>query len=379
MSEVKYTLSASRTQDFLDCPYKYFLPKVAKIVPEGDKDVFRIGSNWQSMMEIITKSDAEGDKLFELVTESLNVAYRHVPDHLTETEWTVERNVLYYAIYAYLQQELPPVKLMDAEIKFRLPILNPDTGEEVEDAILIGAIDNLCRDKNGLFLGENKSTVNDIDIGSPYWKGITVSLQPRTYIYAAQRLQESGELLKYGLKPKDRLINRVVYNAWCKPGIKPKNLTQKDTAEFLETGEYYGAKFEVSTIAEITERKGAIMIDDEFTDIIPGKKEGTWAILESPGMYGLRLCHEMSEAPDAYFGTHTETHTDRDVKKFEQDLFKIYQQIKFSTENENFVQNKAQCRAKGKAACDFCPICDHDLPLDPVPAGFKCTKTGGLS
>jgi len=357
-------LSITQINNYLTCHYKHKLSGREYIRPTVTPDVLRQGINWHDLHEIIgSNKEQEYDSLMELLTEKLNLAYETVPFYKNATDWEIERNVLLYAIAAYLALPIRNfgATILDTDVAFKLPVIDPATGKSVDDAILIGKLDEFSKLPDGTFVvPDYKSTKADVSDDSDLWVELGQTLQTKFYVYILQRLQEQGELLKYGLKPKDKLIRSAFYSVWRKPSIVPKMLKQADTAQFIKDGLYFEQKFEVEYQDDEAE---FATVDRVVVEAKPGKKAGTVAIKESPVMYALRLYDEMITNPDNYFNAKTFNYTDHQIKEFEVELFEIYRSMKLAAENDCYPRNRQQCRPRAGYDCDYCAICDNNVDI----------------
>jgi len=373
-------MSNTQMNNYLLCNYKHYLSGIEYIRPKITPDQLRAGSNWHDLHEIIGSSnlDTEADdyyeKVMELLTEKLNIAYAKVPYYKEATEWEIERNVLLYAIAAYLALPIRNfgAKILDTDIMFRIPVIDPSTGKEIDDGILTGKLDEFSVLPDGTFVvPDYKSTSSDVSDDSNLWVELGQTAQTKFYVYVLQRLQKSGELLKYGLKPSDRLIRSAFYSVWKKPSIKPKMLKQTDSAEFLETGMYYDQEFEV-TYADGT---NTAVVDGAIVEAKPGKKAGTFALKESPVMYALRLYKDMIDNPDKYFNAKTFNYTDKQIKEFEVELFETYRSMKLAREHNCFPRSREQCRPRAGFECPYTAICDNNVDISKgLPDGLVRNK-----
>ncbi len=306
--------------------------------------------------------DQDYDSLLSLITESLNLAYNDVPDWADKLDWEIERNVLYYAICAYLALPVRNLgaRVLDTDVSFRIPLIDPTTSEAIDDGILTGKLDEIGILPDGtVCVPDYKSSASAVDDSSSLWDELEQSLQGKIYVYALQNLQRNGKLLKYGIKPSDPLIRTAFFSAWKKPGTSPKFLSQKDTAEFLVSQDYLGTRFEFNHITG----SSATAIDGVLPEVKLGKKEGTFAIKETPQMYGCRLYQEMTENPDTYFNCRSFSYTDQDMKYLEQELFDLYRSMSFSKENNVYTKNRKCCRPRAGFKCDYVSICDNNTDI----------------
>ncbi|GAI32680.1 unnamed protein product, partial [marine sediment metagenome] len=188
------------------------------------------------------------DDPMDKAIEYLNQVYETVPLSKTKEEWLVERAILLYSLcgYNWVYSE-DDYEVVVEELKFSLPIRNPQTNRALPNVVLNGKIDKIVRSPNGIYyIDEHKSTSKSLNADSTFWNHLNLDTQTTLYPYAAQQLQLTGQLEQFGIKATDSLISGVRYDAWHKPGISPKKLTQADSKKLVETGEYCGEKFEIS-------------------------------------------------------------------------------------------------------------------------------------
>ncbi|HDY89737.1 MAG TPA: PD-(D/E)XK nuclease family protein [bacterium] len=416
MAKKTWKLSASFIASFKACPYRCYLKYVLGLVPIEDTDALRMGTNWHRLLEImgmrpetvcpecskkqkITSAEilllnttpielassncplCEGTDILpadmmDAVVRQLNQAYETVPLSKTKEEWLAERAILLYSIAGYNWQYIDDLfEVVAEEIQFSIPVRNPKTGRALPNVVLNGKIDKIVKSPNGIYyIDEHKSTSKALDSDSLYWKHLTLDTQTLLYPYAAQQLQLAGDLEDYGIKSSDPLISGVRYDAWHKPQIKPKKLTQAESKKFVEDGEYMGDKFEVAGVGDRHPNGGGILINNERAEIEPGAKEGTFAIRETPDMFGARLLKDIGERPEFYFCRKEIARTESDLKKFEQQIYNIYHTIKFIERNNAWWENESQCEATFR--CPYLNVCYNgiDVSNGQVPEGLKLTK-----
>ncbi len=393
----QWRLSASFISAFKSCAMRCNLQYVVGLRPIGDTDPLRVGSGWHSVLEIMgmkpgsvcpicsdtqKNSDCplcEGtdilpDDMMDAVIRHLNKAYETVPLSKTRDEWLAERAKLLYSLCGYRWHYVDDeFEVIAEEIQFRLPVRNPRTGRALPNVVLDGMIDKILRSPNGIYyVGEHKSTAKPIDPDSLYWSHLNLDTQTRLYVFAARQLQLAGELEPYGIKPTDPLISGVQYDVWHKPQISPKKLTQAESKKFVEDGKYMDEEFNVTDPGEdcLPEERG-IYINGDPAEITDGAKEGTYAIRETPEMYGARLLKEIGENPEKYFARREISRTDKEMEKFEYEIYNIYQTVRFINKNGGWWMDEHQCEATFR--CPYIPICYNDVDLNetPEPEGFE--------
>ena len=180
-------------------------------------------------------------------------------------------------------------------------------------------------------------------------------------------MQLQGDLEEYGIKATDPLISDIEYDVHHKPTISPKKLTQADSKKFVETGEYMGQKFELEKIGDVIQT-----INGTKPEVEPGKKEGTFAIRETPEMYGARLLQDITERPTFYFANKPLVRTDPEMKAFEYELYDIAKDMMSKIRADRWWHNEKQCEATFK--CDYTDSCyNHiELDVDNPPSGMRC-------
>ncbi|GAG99706.1 unnamed protein product, partial [marine sediment metagenome] len=226
------------------------------------------------------------DDMMDAVIRHLNQVYADRPMSKTPEEWETERIILLYSLVGYnwyYADQIAADEILEQETSFRIPLLAPVSGRALPHVVVDGRIDKIIKRLGKLLIHELKSTGSSLDSDSTYWNHLNLDTQTTLYPFAVRsEYQNIGVLL----------------DAWHKPGIRPKKLTQGDSKKFIETGEYFGEKFEV----EVCDTGWVPDKPHEYfrvNSVIPnvelGKKEGTFAIRETPEMFGARLLADITE------------------------------------------------------------------------------------
>jgi hypothetical protein len=379
-------LSATSMATFKACPFRYYYKYVLGLTPIEDTDSLRMGTNWHRIQEIanmepsgvcecVTIHGADQDSEvanpncplcggtgqfpddpMDAVIAHLNQVYAVPPISKTVEEWETERIILLYSLigYRWYYQDTG-YEVESLEQTFKLPLLSPITGRKLQ-ANLKGKIDRVFSAGVNRFVHEYKSTSKNIDPDSTYWNHLTLDTQTRLYTYAANQL---------GLG-----MCGVLYDVWSKPKSRPKKLTQAESKRFVADGEYCGEKFEVANTTE-----GGIVVNGKEAQVEPGAKEGTFAIRETPEMYGARLLQDITERPEFYFARKEIIHNADDIKAFEWELFNIYQNIRQMSNRNMWWRDESACEATYK--CSYIDWCYNNIKIGPddVPENFQ--KRGG--
>ena len=376
-------LSATHINTFKACPQRYNLRYVLGLKPIEDTDSQRFGTYWHKIQEVINlktgdpccdcKADGPTSEIgcvicggthkvgeltgMDLVTVYLNDAYSSVPMGKTPEDAEVERITLLYSLIGYqwyYQDKHVDYRIISQETKFSLPLCSPFSKRKLPNVCVNGVIDKILSDGDGIFIKELKSTSNAIEPDSDYWKHLTLDTQTLLYMWA-------GRQLGY---PNIQLL----YDVWHRPAIRPKMLTQAESKSFVETKDYCNQKFTV------VHNDAGTVINDDVVQVEAGKKEGTFAIRETPEMFGARLLQDITERPTFYFCSKAIPRTDADIQQFEKDLFNMYNTIRTMTKTNSFWCNEHSCENKYK--CSYIDLCYNHVQVDPAnpPAGFECTR-----
>lgn len=388
-----WKLSYSLLSAFKSCPMRCYYKYVLNITPVEDTDSQRMGTNWHRLLEIMGMkpgsvcpdccntqknpecplcggTDCLPEDLMDAAVRHLNQAYSDVPLSKTADEWAVERDKLLYSLAGYNWYYADDDhEVVAQEIPFSIKLRNPITGRVLPNVEVVGKIDKIMRSPEGtLYVPDHKSTSKGIDPDSTYWNHLNLDTQTTLYPFAARQMQLAGELEYCGIKATDPLISGAWYDVWHKPTISPKKLTQADSKKFIETGEYMGEKFEAEIAPET--QSGCIYVNGVVAEAFPGKKDGTFAIRETPEMYGARLLQDVSERPEFYFARRTIPRTDAELKRFEHQLYGIYKTLKFMERTNAWWANEHECERTFR--CDYTPICYQGIRVNPenLPEGF---------
>lgn len=404
MKKRKLHLSASAIAAAKACWIKFRNAYVLGIRPDEDSEPLRVGTNWHRLLEVVTMKpgsvcpdcapgnandlecplcDGTGflpDEIMTAVTRVLNKAYEG--SYKDPEAIAVERAKLYYSLVGYhwyytdndgnFQEDV-----VTREQGFDMTLINPESGRSLPNVKLLGKIDKVINLGSKLAIKEHKSTSSSLDPDSDYWGHLNLDTQTTLYLYAIRRMQENGELVPWGIKETDPLINTIKYDVWHKPTIKPRKLTQTESKKFVETGEYFNQKFEVAMAIFRDEHADAdpqykIEVDITEAEVKPGAKEGTFQIRETSEMYGARLLADIGERPEFYFRCIELTKTNQEMEAFKWELLNIYRTMQNMIKTGHWYSNENHCEAKYK--CDYIHPCYNRIEIseDNVPEGMKC-------
>lgn len=393
-------LSASCIKCFKACPMRFYYQYVLGLVPITEPDAFRMGTNYHKIQEIASMkpgSECEcisrgpqhiaeceicentgfiPDDPMDAVIRHLDKQYTTPPAHKTVEEWETERTILLYSLVGYKWwYEDAGYEVEHLEQRFNMPLLSPITGHPVR-ANLKGVIDRMfsagsireradgqCFNSTNRFVHEYKSSSMSLDPDSDIWGKLTLDTQTRLYTYAAKRL--------------DLGMCGVLYDIWRKPSIRPKKITQGESKKFALDGMYCGESFNVSMglRGQGSDRGPTYQVNGREAEVTPGAKEGTFAIRETPEMYGARLLQDITVRPEHYFARKEIAHHQSNIDAFQWDLYHIYKTICDMNNNNRWWHDESQCDATFKCAYTCFCYTHTTISEDGVPDGFKKIPT----
>lgn len=378
-------LSASAITEFKRCPYAFFLKYVKGIRQAESTEAQRYGTNWHTVLEILSLPpggvcmgipslpvpdtcplcNGRGiypDDLMDAAVRVLDEAYKNVPAAMDADEWETEKIKILYSASAYRwyysNDQITPIV---RERRFRTAIPRPGSTRNLQRLLLDGMIDKIVERNGRAMVAEHKSTSSGLEPDSSYWNSLNLDTQTLLYPFIARLLQQNGALPELG----DLHIDGVLYDVFHKPGISPKKLTQGESKKFVADGEYCGQTFQVRT----DQARPIIIINGKEAQVEPGAKEGTFAIRETPEMYGARLMQDICSRPEFYFARKELARSDEQLARFHKELANIYQMIKLTHSADCWYHNEKQCEATFK--CSYTDMCYNGVDPDgELPAGL---------
>lgn len=389
-----FHLSATGIQAFKSCPTRFRLAYREGLRTAEDTDAQRVGTNWHRLHEVYYEAYSdylaeyrEEGKLDQLSDAALGATINHLDECYAETrmpgsktleEWAVERQQLLMSFIGYLWYwEEDPIDVVASEVRFDLPLLAPKIGRPLplREVVRVGKIDHIVKWRGMIGNVERKSTSRSIDPSGDYWDKAKKDTQVSMYALAFRDMLLQKKAPAW--LPDDAVggqfsIGNTLYDVWHKPTIKPSKLTQADTTVLVAEKGYFETEFEVEVDGEGEEM--VVRVDGEIAEVFPGKKEGTFAIRETPAMYGARLLADIYERPEFYYQRKEIARSDQDLVRFRTELFNIYQAQRLYDNTGCWFENEQQCQAT--FPCPFIPICygpgaDAVCDGETVPDGFK--------
>jgi hypothetical protein len=381
-----YKISASSIASFKACPQRFRLSYREGLRPDTDTEAQRVGTNWHGIHEIYRNAYSQPGPCKDRHSQGLNAVIAHlderydkVPSWSDPISWDLERQILLTSFIAYLwYYSEDTMTYLSQEIGFQLPVFVPEVGMNLplSEAVRVGKIDHLINWEGMVGVLERKSTTRNIDPSGDYWERSTKDTQVSMYALAIQDLADRGELPLDGVE-YERLGN-TLYDVWKRPQTKPKKLSQKDTASFIESGEYCGQKFDIGTATRVdgeppeTTEVPVVWVDGVEAEVEVGKKAN--AIKETVSMYAARLMQDIVEEPAKFFQRKEIVRSKKELDKFRSEVYNLFSAQKLFERTGCWYENENQCRAT--FPCQYIPICygagaESVCDGKTTPPGFK--------
>lgn len=356
----KQLLTNSRMSAFKECPRKHFYLYEAGIRTVKTEPPLRFGSQFHRGLEIYNKT---GD--LESAIKTAIQPYQFYPAWIQEdadkARFDDERTVLIELLAAhvdYWERAGETVVIDRPESVFRVPIRNPITGRESRNFDAAGQ-----RDGIGLLKGtrrvlvEYKTTSSDIDPESVYWQRLMID--PQISLYFLATLQE-GEA-----------IDGVLYDVTRKP--QANIFYRQEIPELDENA--------LKIIYWKATGERVLNKDGSPAQRAPSGQAENVQYLTRPETFvehSARIRADIDARPQWYFQRREITRTPAELEEFQQELWHVAQQIRYSQLHEIHPKNGNICfRYYGSRPCPYWDICTTGRRLEQMSdadiagAGFE--------
>lgn len=208
-------------------------------------------------------------------------------------------------------------KPIAAELEFRAPLVNPETGGKSRTFQRAGKLDVLVRDASGrVFIVEHKFSGEDISHGSSFWARLRMGGQSAGYIRGAEAL---------GYK-----VDGVIYDVIGKPKLRPYKATPEADRKY--------------------KRDGTLYANQRATD-------------ETVEEYRARVREEVAANPDKYYQRGTVVRLEEQMREHDLELWALSQSILFRRRAGIAPRNPDACQRYG-STCSYFAICAGEASID---------------
>ena len=311
-------LTNSAIKTFKTCRKKYWFAYEHRLRPLSERSYLTFGSAMHHAIELL------GTQGIESAREYLGELKDQWSDRFAwYTLWALFHG------YANRYADHPLIiEVIEAELVFNLPIVNPETGSASKTFNQSGKMDSISKLSDGrTVLHELKTTDEDI-CSERYWKLILMDSQTAMYTNAARDMGYD--------------IVEVIYDVIRKPSMSPLKATP------IEKRQYKKAD-------------GKLYANQRETD-------------ETPEEWGERLYADICERPDFYFARREIPRLEQDLDGFRFDLWDTAKDLRSAQLTGRWYRNV------GRFTCGFCVYFDLCAGLiawnqETVPEGFMRLDT----
>lgn len=226
--------------------------------------------------------------------------------------------VMAFGYMAMWMPWLSSVEILAVESTFTLPLENPRTSRESRTFELSGQLDGIVRHNGRLWNVEEKTTADDLEPDSPYWRRLRIDPQVSVYHDATART--------YGEEPAG-----TIYIVSVKPKLNPLKATPVESRKFTKDGKLY-----------------ANQRDQD----------------ETPAEFEARLMAKVGESPEKYFRKVEVARLARDIVESKQDIWQTAVAIRESRATDTWLRNPDSCVHAYGNTCDFFDVCTGGASLD---------------
>lgn len=338
---MKELLTNTRLATLRQCPKKHWYRYELGLVSSEDAEALHDGGAYHVGQEARHHGSPAEDAIAKAMERfgepaTASAAYRR--------EMIAQLLAGYF--WRYEQDDLRIARTADgapaAEIGFRMPLVNPETGRASNRWMLAGKIDAIVEDAGTHRLWECKTTAEDVSPDSRYWPRLRGDMQISIYVLAARHLGYE--------------VDTVIYDATHKPRMRPSQIPLVDED---------GVKVVLDSDGERVRTKDGKKWR-ETADAAQG-----WTLqtrVETPEEFGQRLIADIGERPDHYYARREIARTHDDLQECRYELWQQAQQLTEMRRAGRWYRNVTKlCEY-----CDYFGPCMQRIPAsrEAIPSGF---------
>lgn len=239
-------LTHSEKKCFRACRRKHFFTYRLLKRPVRSSDPLRFGSGFHRGLEVWWRGAKEGiggDDRLSLALSEIREVFAN----------DVERAKAQALMVGYHVRWIDEViEVVAVEIEFTTPVVNPDTGAESRTFVSGGKIDAIARLADGLvYVVEHKTSGENIEGGSVYWKRLRLDAQVSDYFVGARAL---------GFE-----IAGCLYDVIGKPRLEPLEATPIEKRKYTkDEGRIYAGQRERDETTEEYAKRVAEHVADNL-------------------------------------------------------------------------------------------------------------------
>ena len=203
----------------------------------------RMGSAFHEGLDRLAKGDPV-DVAIATATASYGTLPRWACTEEHAAEWATEAATVATMLVGYADRwaESIVAEVLESEIAFDLPLVNPETGRPSTAWRLAGKIDKIARLRDGrVAIVEHKTCGEDIGPDSSYWTRLRIDQQISLYWIAARELGHDVETVLYDVARKPSIRPKLV------KGVRetPEQYADRLAADMADRPDFYFARREI--------------------------------------------------------------------------------------------------------------------------------------
>jgi hypothetical protein len=217
-----------------------------------------------------------------------------------------------------------PYEVLSVEQQFDTELINPETGSASRTFREGGKLDVLVRDMrdNRKLIVEHKTSSEDIQQGSEYWRRLQIDNQVSTYFVGARSLGHD--------------VSACLYDVIGKPKIRPLEATPVESRKYTKDGRLYAAQRDENEPIET---------------------------------FRLRLREKLESEPSRWLQRGEVVRLDEDESDTAFDMWAVARQIRDGQLANRYPRNPSACSQYGRTCCYF-GVCTGTVSLDD-PIRFR--------
>ena len=308
----KQILTFSAAKKFQSCHKAYFNRYRQNLVPLEQNDTLFLGSLIHNCLELWHHPENDSSSINKLIYEAYPL---RESEERQKRDWHLARAMMSGYMQHYIREDF---EVIDTELEFCVPIINPATDRQSKSFELMGKVDGLVRLNNQYFIMEHKTAAL---ITGDYIEKLPMDFQINLYAMAISQFKK---------KP----IAGVIYNVIQKSKIKQK--TGETEAEFEFRRQDLIQK---SKTGKTSAKRQLPESDESYQDRLE-------SVYSDAGMYAREILY-LSKA---------------DIERTQIELWEITQEILGAQRRGLWSQNTDSC-FRYYGPCMYFPLCRaHDNP-----------------
>jgi len=318
------TQTAIRT--FRKCPRLYNYNYIQLYKPQIVTGPLQFGTVWHQIREVWWKAPSKM-RMSLALTELSNISKD--PDLELDEFILAKLMVMLRGYHERWADYIDSLMIVGVEVQFEIPLINPRTIRGSRIYTIQGKLDAVIREKDRLWMVEEKTAGEDLKPESPYWRRLEIDPQCSIYFDAIKQI--------YSEEPAG-----IMYFVNVKPQHKPL----RETPDIIK-------KY----------KKG--------TNILYA---GQRAEAETAPEYAMRLSEAVAEDPERYYQMMHVSRLPQDIYESQIDVWDTAKAIREAEKSGVWLRNPDSCIHAFGSTCSFLPVCANRASISDTSLYRKSTE-----